>query len=106
MKTETQKLVESIQGKLTESEGSLFICLCDALQYDIYAVGSTKEEAQQRLTDAFISYVEKLGHTFNSWIEFQEEDFEDYGNDPFRFITEYHGTRTYDISKGYAFGWE
>lgn len=104
MKTETQKLVESIQGKLTESAGSLFICHCADLKYDIYAVGNTEEEVKERFIEAFNVYLKGCRYTVEEWLEDKNLDLADYDNDLYTCIDEYYGAHIFDISKGYALG--
>jgi hypothetical protein len=50
--------------------------------------------------------VESFGHTVEEWVEGCRENLSDYNNDVWTFLHEYYGVHLYDITKGYALGWE
>lgn len=84
----------------------MYLAVINGLSYDIYAVGKTEPECLGRILLAFRLYVKQYGRSVEEWIECCGEDFAAYDYDLLRFLQEYYGCGLYDISKGYAFGWE
>ena len=84
----------------------MYIASLDALSYEIHSIGKTKEECQQNMVNGFLEYVEFSGCTLEEWIEQSSVDFNDYDNDVWTFLRDYYGVHMFDITKGYALGWE
>lgn len=82
------------------------IIMCLDLKYEVYAVGTTKEECKANLLRGFEQYLKSYHITFEEWVENSGEDLVDYNNDMWTFLDGYYGIRTYDVTKGYALGWE
>ena len=77
------------------------------LKYEIYAVGETEEKCKENLLKGFQQYLKGYNNTtFEELVENEREDLADYDNDMWTFLTDYYGVRTYDVTKGYALGWE
>jgi hypothetical protein len=86
--------------------GNMYIASLDGLSYEIHSVGKTQEECKQNMVKGFLKYVESFGHTVEEWVEGCRESLSDYNNDVWTFLHEYYGVHLYDITKGYALGWE
>ena len=84
----------------------MYIASLDALSYEIHSIGKTKKECQQNMVKGFLSYVEFSGCTLEEWIEDCNESLNNYNNDVWTFLHEYYGVHMFDITKGYALGWE
>jgi hypothetical protein len=84
----------------------MYIASLDELSYSIHSIGQTKKECQQNLVKGFLHYVESYHTTVEQWVEEVGEDFNDYNNDVWTFLYEYYGVHMFDITKGYALGWE
>lgn len=84
----------------------MYIASLDALGYEIHSIGKTKEECQQNMVVGFLRYVEFSGCTLEEWIEQCEENLSNYNCSIWTFLHEYYGVHIFDISKGYALGWE
>ena len=76
------------------------------LKYEIYAVGQTKEECKANLLKGFKQYLKGYHVTFKEWLEEINVDYADYNKDMWTFLAEYYGVHMFDVSKGYALGWE
>lgn len=84
----------------------MYIASLDGLQYEVYAVGKTEAECKKNMIKAFLHYVESYHTTVEQWVEDVREDFGEYNNDIWTFLSDYHGVHMFDITKGYALGWE
>lgn len=84
----------------------MYVASLTELSYDIYVVGETKKECCDNLIVAFQKYVEWYGYSVEEWVADCDEDFASYNYDVLRFLETYYGYKMYDITKGYAFGWE
>lgn len=85
----------------------MYIGIVRDLSYELYAVGKTKEECKSNLVKAFEDYLK--GYNYADLDEFLENhgiNLEEYGNDVFIMLQEYWGMHIFDVSKGYALGWE
>ena len=77
------------------------------LKYDVYAIGKTKAELIENTIMAFEKYLEGYHTTIGEFVEQEcNESLENYNNSVWIFLREYLGVHTYDITKGYALGWE
>ena len=84
----------------------MYIASLDSLSYEIHAIGKTEEECKLNMVIGFTRYVKSFRNTVDRWIEECGENFNDYNNDVWTFLHEYYGVHLYDITKGYALGWE
>lgn len=85
----------------------MYIAHIGGLKYDIYAIGKTESELKINTIEAFKKYLEGFDTTVEEFVEDEcNESLANYGNSVWTFLREYIGTNTYDISKGYALGWE
>ena len=84
----------------------MYLAIINGLKYDIYAIGKDMGECKNNLLIAFQRYIEQCGCSIEQWVEDEGEDFSSYNNNTHTFLLEYYGCRFYDITKGYAFGWE
>lgn len=84
----------------------MYIASLDALSYEIHSIGKSKEECRQNMVKGFLRYVEWCGYTVEQWIEDNGESLSEYNNDIWTFLHEYYGVHMFDITKGYALGWE
>ena len=84
----------------------MYVASLDALGYEIHSVGKTKEECKQNIVKGFLEYVKFFGYTVEEWIEGEDERLSDYNNDIWTFLHEYYGVHMFDVTKGYALGWE
>ena len=84
----------------------MYIASLDELSYDIYSVGATKDECRYNMVTGFVNYVTNYGCTVDQWVEKCDEDFNNYDNDVWTFLNEYYGVHMFNITKGYAIGWE
>ena len=84
----------------------MYIASLDSLSYEIHAIGKTEEECKRNMVIGFNRYVKSFHNTVDRWIEETGVDFKDYNNDVWTFLHEYYGVHLYDITKGYALGWE
>lgn len=85
----------------------MYIGIVRDLSYELYAVGKTKEECKANLCKAFNDYLK--GYNYANLDEFLENhgiDLKEYDNDVLTMLEEYWGLATFDVSKGYALGWE
>lgn len=84
----------------------MYVASLNGLSYEIYSIGKTKEECEQNMVQGFLKYVKTYGHTVEEWIEDCSTNLNDYNNDVWTFLHEYYGVHIFDITKGYALGWE
>lgn len=84
----------------------MYIASLDSLSYEIHSIGKTKEECQHNMVNGFLEYVEFYGCTVEEWIEDCNEHLSHYKNDVWTFLHEYYGVHMFDVTKGYALGWE
>ena len=76
------------------------------LSYDIYAIGKTKEECKSNAVKAFEKYLETYKYTLEEFCEDRNIDLEEYNNSVATMLEEYYGLNMFDVTKGYALGWE
>ena len=76
------------------------------LNYEIYAVGKTEEECKANLIKGFKHYLKSYHTSFDELLADITENFEDYNNDIWTFLNEYYGAHMFNVTKGYALGWE
>lgn len=85
----------------------MYIAHIGDLAYDIYAVGKTETELIGNTIVALEKYLAGYHTNINEFIEKEcNETLENYGNSVWNFLKEYLGVHTYNITKGYALGWE
>ena len=84
----------------------MYIASLDALSYEIHSIGKTKKECEENMVEGFLRYVEFSGCTLEEWVEDCATNLSNYNNDVWTFLHEYYGVHMYDITKGYALGWE
>ena len=84
----------------------MYIASMDSLKYEIYAVGQTEEECKANLLKGFKHYMKSYHITFKEWLAEINENYADYNRDMWTFLSEYYGVRMFNITKGYALGWE
>ena len=84
----------------------MYIASLDGLKYEVYAVGKTKEECKANLIKGFKQYMKDYHMTLEEWLANCNVDYSDYDRDMWTFLYEYHGVHMFDITKGYALGWE
>ena len=84
----------------------MYVASLDGLSYEIRSIGKTKEDCKRNMVIGFVRYVEHFHNTVEEWIEYTGVDFNDYDNDIWTFLHEYYGVHMFDITKGYALGWE
>ena len=84
----------------------MYVASLDGLKYEIYAVGQTEEECKANLIKGFKQYMKGYRITFNEWLEELDVDYTDYNEDMWTFLNEYYGAHMFNITKGYALGWE
>ena len=85
---------------------NMYIASLDGFSYEIYAVGKTEEECKANLIKGFKQYLKSYHTTFKEWLADCEVNYSDYNRDMWTFLHEYHGIHMFDITKGYALGWE
>ena len=84
----------------------MYVAAITGLSYNIYAVGTTKNECRSNLLIAFQRYIEQYGSNVEDWVANCGEDFSEYDNNVLKFLKEYYGYHMHDVAKGYAIGWE
>ena len=84
----------------------MYIATLTDLKYPIHAIGNTQEECKKNMLKGFKAYMKSFKITFAEWIEEVGVDYTDYGNDMWRFLSEYYGVHMFNVTKGYALGWE
>lgn len=84
----------------------MYIASICGTEYEVYAIGKTEEECKKNLIKAFLHYVKSYHTTVEEWVENIREDFGEYNNDVWTFLIDYYGVHMFDITKGYALGWE
>ena len=85
----------------------MYIGIVRDLSYELYAVGKTERECKANLGKAFADYLK--GYDYADLDEFLEDhniDLEEYGNDVLIMLEEYYGLNIFNVTKGYALGWE
>ena len=83
----------------------MYVAIMD-LKYELLAVGKTEEECKANLIKAFKQYMKAYHITFKGWLEELNVDYADYGKDMWTFLQGYYGVHMFDVTKGYALGWE
>lgn len=77
------------------------------LKYEIYAVGQTESELKKNIVKAFETYLDNYHTNVTDFVEQEcNDNLANYDNSVWNFLREYLGVRTYDVTKGYALGWE
>ena len=84
----------------------MYIAALIDLKYPIYAIGCTHEECADNIVKGFQQYMKSYRITFKEWLEEIGVDYADYNKDMWTFLSEYYGVHMFDITKGYALGWE
>jgi len=84
----------------------MYVASLDELSYEIHAIGKTEEECKKNMVKGFLHYAKSYKTTVEQWVEEVGEDFNDYNNDVWTFLNDYYGVHMFDITKGYALGWE
>ena len=84
----------------------MYLGIVRDLSYELYAVGKTEKECKANIGKAFAKYLEGYHLTLDEFLEDRDINLEDYGNDVLIMLEEYFGLHTFDITKGYALGWE
>ena len=84
----------------------MYIASVCGMEYEVYAIGKTEEECEQNIVKGFLNYVKSYRTTVEQWVEDIGEDFNNYDNDVYTFLSDYYGVHMFDITKGYALGWE
>lgn len=85
----------------------MYLGIVRDLSYELYAVGKTEKECKANICKAFEDYLK--GYNYADLDEFCEEhdiNLEEYNNDVLIMLEEYYGLNTFNITKGYALGWE
>lgn len=93
----TEATMNSLKAPITEgarSNGpSVYIAILE-LNYDLIAVGNSKDECKDNLVKAFTKWAEEHpdAGSVEAWVNnIAGEDFSDYDFDTFRFLSEYYG---------------
>ena len=77
------------------------------LKYDIYAIGKTESELKKNTVTAFEEYLKGFRTNVEEFVEQEcNESLANYDNSVWNFLREYLGVHTFNITKGYALGWE
>lgn len=84
----------------------MYIASLDGLSYEVYAIGKTEDECKANLIKGFKQYMKSYNTTLKEWLVNHDVDYSDYDRDMWTFLHEYHGVHMFNITKGYAFGWE
>lgn len=85
----------------------MYIGIVRDLSYELYAVGKTKEECKANMCKAFERYMKAYEYAnLEEFLEDHNIDSEEYGNDVLTLLEEYYGLNMFDVTKGYALGWE
>jgi histidinol phosphatase-like PHP family hydrolase len=85
---------------------NMYVASLTSLSYEILAVGKTESECKQNMVKGFENYVKSYHSSVDEWISGLGEDLSDYENDVFTFLQQYYAVHMFDITKGYALGWE
>ena len=92
----TEATMNSLKAPITEAKSngpSVYIAILE-LNYDLIAVGNSRDECKDNLVKAFTKWAEEhpdAGSAENWVSNIAGEDFSDYDFDVFRFISEYYG---------------
>ena len=84
----------------------MYIASLNSLKYEIYAIGKTEEECKANLVKGFNQYMKSYHITFQEWLAEINVDYADYQENMWAFLNEYYGVHMFNITKGYALGWE
>ena len=84
----------------------MYLGIVRDLSYELYAVGETEKECKARIGKAFKKYLEGYNLTLDEFLEDRDIDLEEYGNDVLVMLEEYFGLNVFNITTGYALGWE
>lgn len=85
----------------------MYIGIVRDLSYELYAVGKTKKECKANIGKAFERYMKAYGYAnLDEFLEDHDIDLEEYGNNVLTMLEEYYGLNMFDVTKGYALGWE
>lgn len=92
---------------MKKGENNMYLGIVRDLSYELYAVGKTEKECKTNIRKAFDDYLK--GYDYANLDEFLEDhtiNLEEYGNDVLTMLEEYYGLNIFDVTKGYALGWE
>ena len=84
----------------------MYVASLLGLSYDIYAIGKTKEECKANAVKAFEKYLKAYEYTLEAFCEDRRIDLKEYDNGVATLLEEYYGLNMFDVTKGYALGWE
>ena len=85
----------------------MYVAHISDLKYDIYAIGKTESELKKNTVKAFEEYLKGFRTNVEEFVEQEcNESLANYDNSVWNFLREYLGVHTFNITKGYALGWE
>ena len=85
----------------------MYIGIIGDLSYDLYAIGQTKEECKANMGKAFERYLKAYDYAnLEEFCEDHRIDLEEYDGSMLTLLEEYYGMNIFDVTKGYALGWE
>ena len=84
----------------------MYIGIVRDLSYELYAIGKTQKECKTNIIEAFKSYLKGYNLTLDEFLEDHRIDLQEYDNNVLTMLEEYYGLNIFDVSKGYALGWE
>lgn len=84
----------------------MYIGIVHDLSYELYAVGKTQKECKANMIEAFKDYLKGYNLTLDEFLEDHRIDLQEYDNNVLTMLEEYYGLNMFDVSKGYALGWE
>ena len=85
----------------------MYVAHISDLKYDIYAIGKTESELKKNTVKAFEEYLKGFRTSVEEFVEQEcNENLANYNNSVWNFLREYLGVHTFNITKGYALGWE
>lgn len=84
----------------------MYIGIVRDLSYELYAVGKTQKECKANLLEAFKSYLKGYNLTLDEFLDDHRIDLNEYDNNVLTMLEEYYGLNIFDVTKGYALGWE
>lgn len=84
----------------------MYVASLTSLSYEIIAIGKTEKDCKQNMVKGFENYVKSYHCSVEEWILDCCENISDYDNDVFTFLQQYYAVHMFDITKGYALGWE
>lgn len=84
----------------------MYLGIVRDLSYELYAIGKTKKECKANILKAFDVYLDNYRLTLDEFLEDRGIDLEEYDNEVLTMLEEWFGLNIFDITKGYALGWE